>query len=195
MADIDLSLTVAKHVEEMRKAGGWPTDDALIQLASQIATGFKAKKDEVAILRLSVDGRMISFLFPIKLSRIGAIPLTTTHSLAAKNIRDKRGEIVNNFSVYKHPTVFEAVDLSQEEKASPIQKIVSVPMIVDGKVVGVIQVSRKGKAGDAIGPDFTPKDMTDLTAVGAILGKYLATLPAAAPAPPKHKPAQPAKTS
>jgi len=191
MADVDLSLVVAKNVEEMRKAGGYPSDEALNRLTAQIAMGFKAKKEEVALLRLSPDGKMLSFIFPIKLQKVGAIPLTTAHSLAAKNIRDKRGEIVNNFSVYKHPTVFESVDLSEQEKAAPIQKIVSVPMIADGKVVGVIQVSRKGRAGEPIGPDFSPRDLTELTAVGSILGKYVATLPATAPSA-AHAPAKPA---
>jgi hypothetical protein len=191
MADIDLSLTVAKNVEEMRKAGGWPTDEALNRLAAQVATAFQAKKEEVAILRLAADGKMLSFLFPVKLSKIGAIPLSTAHSLAAKNIRDKKGEIVNNFSVYKHPTVFEAVDLSEQEKAAPIQKIVSAPMIADAKVVGVIQISRKGRPGEPVGPDFSPRDLSELTTVGAILAKYLATLPAQPPAahPAPAKPA------
>jgi len=193
MADVDLSLTVAKHVEEMRKAGGQPSDESLNRLAAQISLPFGAKKDEVAILRLSPDGRTLRFVFPIKLTKIGAIPLTTAHSLAAKNIRDKRGEIVNNFSVYKHPTVFEAVDLSEQEKAAPIQKIMSTAMIADGNVVGVIQICRKGRGGDPIGPDFAQRDLVELTAVGAILGKYLATLPftipsaakPGAPPPPK----------
>jgi hypothetical protein len=189
MADIDLTLNVAKQVEEMRKAGGYPSEEALAHLAAQICPAFKAKKDEVAILRLSSDGRMISFFFPAKLAKIGAIPLTTSHSLAAKTIRDKRGELVNNFSVYKHPTVFESVDLSAEEKASPIQKIVSAPMVVDGKVVGVIQVSRKGKPGETVGPDFTPRDLAELSTVGTILGRYLMTLPAAPPS--AAKPAAP----
>lgn len=194
MADVDLSLTVAKHVEEMRKGGGQPSDESLNRLAAQIALPFGAKKDEVAILRLSPDGRTLRFVFPIKLTKIGAIPLTTAHSLAAKNIRDKRGEIVNNFSVYKHPTVFEAVDLSEQEKAAPIQKIMSTAMIADGNVVGVIQICRKGRGGDPIGPDFTQRDLVELTAVGAILGKYLATLPfivapAAKPGAPPPKPA------
>jgi hypothetical protein len=191
MADIDLSLTVAKNVEEMRKAGGWPADEALNRLAAQVATAFQARKEEVAILRLSADGKMLSFLFPVKLSKIGAIPLSTAHSLAAKNIRDKKGEIVNNFSVYKHPTVFEAVDLSEQEKAAPIQKIVSAPMIADAKVVGVIQISRKGRPGEPVGPDFSPRDLSELTTVGAILAKYLAALPAQPPAahPAPAKPA------
>ena len=198
MADIDLSLTVAKHVEEMRKAGGLPNDEAWNRLAAQIAMAFKAKKEEIAILRLSTDGKTLSFLFPPKLAKVGSIPLTTTHSLAAKNIRDKRGEIVNNFSVYRHPTVFEAVDLSEQEKASPIKKIVSTPMLTEGKVVGVLQVCRKGKPGEPSGPDFTPKDLTELNAVGTILGKFVVTLPpppppAAKPRPPAP-PAAPAKT-
>jgi hypothetical protein len=187
MVEIDLTLTVAKHVEEMRKAGGLPSEEALGKLAGQIAQAFGAKKDEVAILRLSPDGKMLSFVFPLKLAKIGAIPLTTAHSLAAKTIRDRKGEIVNNFSVYKHPTVFEAVDLSEQEKASPIQKIVSAPMLTEGKVVGVIQISRKGRGGDVIGPDFTPRDLTEITTVGSILGKYLSSLPEV---PPKSPPKQ-----
>jgi GAF domain-containing protein len=135
---------------------------------------------------------MLSFVFPAMLSKIGAIPLTTAHSLATKTIRDRRGEIVNNFSAYKHPTVFEDVDLSEQEKAAPIQKIVSSPMVTEGKVVGVIQVSRKGRGGDVIGPDFTPRDLAELNAVGTILGQYLAALPFAAPGAPKP-PAPPAK--
>lgn len=190
MADLDLTLIVAKLVEEMRKVEGYPSEEALNRLAAQLSMPFKAKKDEVAILRLSNDGRMISFVFPSRLTKVGSIPLTTSHSLAAKTIRDKRGELVNNFSVYKHPTVFEAVDLSAEEKATPIQKIVSAPMIVDGKVAGVIQISRKARPGDPIGPDFTPGDLAELTTVGTILGKYLMGLPPA-PTGPGHHPAPP----
>ena len=92
---------------------------------------------------------------------------------------------MNNFPTYKHPTVFEAVDLSDEEKAVPIQKIMSSPMIVEGKVVGVIQISRKARPGEPVGPDFTQADMAQLATVGSILGKYLSELPAALPTRPK----------
>jgi GAF domain-containing protein len=190
MAEMDLVLVIAKIVDEMRKAGAPPSDQDLNRLAAQISNGFKAKKEEVAILRLSPDARMLSFLFPVRLAVVGAIPLTTTHSLAAKTIRDKRGEIVNNFPTYKHATVFEAVDLSEQEKAVPIQKIISSPMIVDGKVVGVIQLSRKARPGDPVGPDFTQADLAQLGTVGSILGKYISELPA----PSTSRPKTPAKT-
>lgn len=185
MPDMELSLTVAKHVEEMRKAGGFPSGEALTKLADQIAAAFGAKKDEVAVLRLSPDGLMLSFLYPVKLQPIGQIPLTTVHSLATKSIRDKRGDIVNNFSVYRHPTVFEAVDLSTEDKAAPIQKIMCAPMLVGGKVAGVIQVSRKAVGGAHVGPDFTQRDLAELIAVGSIIGVYVSSLAYPPPAPPK----------
>ncbi len=188
MADVGISLEVAKQVEEIRKAGGELTDEGLKQLAKPITQGFRVKRDELAILRLSTDGKVLHFLYPILLSKIGAIPLTLTHSLAAKTIREKRGEIVNNFSGYKHPTVFEAVDLSEEDKATPIQKIMSVPMIVEGKVLGVIQVCRKGRQGEPSGPDFASADLAELTSIGSILAKFLSTLP-----PPTPSPAKPAK--
>ena len=185
MAETDLILVVAKLVEELRQAGTSPTDQDWNRLAAQISNGFNARKEEVAILRLSRDTAMLSFIFPIKLAFVGAIPLTTTHSLAAKTIREKRGEFVNNFASYKHATVFEAVDLSDDEKAVPIQKIMSSPMIVDGKVVGVIQISRKARQGDPVGHDFTHADLAQLSSIGAVLGKYVSELPAPSLARPK----------
>ncbi len=190
MAEVDLALGVAKQVEEMRKAGGYPSDEALNRLATQIGRYFNVKKEEVGLLRVSADGLTLSFVYPVRLVHVGAIPLTTTHSLATKTIRDKKGEIANNFATYKHPTVFEAIDLSPEEKATPIQKIISSPMLLDGKVVGVIQVSRKAKPGDPVGPDFTHQDVAELGNVGTILGKFLVTLPVP---PAAHIPARPAK--
>jgi GAF domain-containing protein len=179
MASHDLSLQLVRLLEQMRRADGVPSPEALNQLAATIGSAFKAKLDEVAILRLSSDG-MLSFLTPVRLSKLGAIPITSSHSLAAKTIREMRGEFINNFSVYRHPTVFEAVDPSAEQKAAPIQKIISAPIVADGKVVGVIQVSRKGKAGEPVGPDFSAQDLVELTAVGTTLGKLLASLSVAA---------------
>jgi hypothetical protein len=187
MPDVDLVLATAKLVDELHKTGNLPSDQTMTRLAAQIANGFGAKKDEIAILRLSSDSQMLSFVFPLKLSVVGAIPVSTAHALAAKTIRDKHGEIVNNFSAYRHQTVFEAVDLSAEEKARPIQKIMSSPMVVDGAMAGVIQISRKGRPGEPVGPDFTPADLAELGAVGSILGKYLSEVPAPSSVHPRPR--------
>ena len=61
MAEMDLVLVVAKLVDEMRKAGPPPSDQDLNRLAAQISNGFKAKKEEVAILRLSTDAQDAEF--------------------------------------------------------------------------------------------------------------------------------------
>lgn len=177
MVETDLALLAAKLVDEMREAGTASSQPDLNRFAAQISNRFQARKDEFAILRISSDARMLCFLFPSKLSQVGTIPLNSPHSLAVKTIRDQRGEIVNNFPKYRHQTVFESVHLSAQEEAAPIQKIMSSPMIVEGKAVGVIQISRKVREGERVGPDFTPDDLAQLATVCSILGKYLAELP------------------
>ena len=68
--------------------------------------------------------------------------------------------------------MFEAVPLGAQ-RGDPIQKIMSAPINADNKVIGVIQVSRKGKVVTAAGPDFTPKDLGDLVAVANLVGRCL----------------------
>jgi hypothetical protein len=58
-------------------------------------------------------------------------------------------------------------------------------MIVDGKIVGVIQISRKARPGEPVGTDFTHADLAQLASVGSVLGKYISELPAPSLAGPK----------
>src|SRR5258707_11044572 len=51
-------------------------------------------------------------------------------------------------------SVFEGVKLAAES-AELIQKIISAPILSGDRVVGVIQISRKGANSKAAGPDFT----------------------------------------
>src|SRR3989442_3953712 len=97
MAQPDLAATASKQIEEMKKAGGYPTGPALERLALHIAHAFKARKQEVAILPLSADGRALSFVYPHKLAQVGEIPLNAVHSLAARTILDTRAEVVTKF--------------------------------------------------------------------------------------------------
>jgi len=177
MPELEPVLAVAKLVDELRKAGAPPSDQDLSRLAAQVAKVFNAREGEVAILRLSADSKALDFVFPLRLAALGSIPVTASQSLAARNVRDKRGEIVNNFQSYRHQTVFESVKLSDEEKVAPIQKILSSPMVAEGKLAGVIQISRKGQPGEPVGPDFTPADLAQLGTVGTILGKFFSELP------------------
>ena len=167
----ELTAGVARVIAEMVKDK--PLDAALgNQVAGAIAKNFKVKPDEVAILRMAPTGKQLEFIVPERLGKVGTIPMTSTNALAVRTARDRRAEFVNNFTAATHPTVFEAVRLSKEA-GDPIQKILSVPVVVEGKTVGVLQISRKGKTTQAAGPDFAAKDVEELNQVAAALSKCL----------------------
>ncbi|MBI1738567.1 MAG: GAF domain-containing protein [Acidobacteria bacterium] len=176
MSTDKLATDVTKVVDELVKAGEPIPIPTLGKLGQQIAKAFAVKEDEFAVLALIFDNKFLKFVVPEKLQNIGTIPVTSTTALAARTARDKRPEVINNFAIAKHSTVFEAVPLG-DQRGDPIQKIMSAPVLADNKVIGVIQVSRKGKTQAAAGPDFTPKELGDLVAVSVQIGRCLKLCP------------------
>ncbi|MFQ5927682.1 MAG: GAF domain-containing protein [Terriglobia bacterium] len=165
-----ISATVSQIVEQTLKTKkGLETGD-YAKIAATIAKGFKVSVGEVAILELAPGGKHLNFLVPEKLAKVGSIPMTGTSALAVRTVRDRRPEMINNFPSAKHPTVFEGIRVG-DKGAEPIQKILSVPVLLEGKAVGVIQVSRKGKTPGAAGADFTPKNLQELVQTAAVLSK------------------------
>ena len=116
-----------------------------------------------------------SFSRPARTEKRGIIPLTSNSALAARTARDSRPEINNNFSAVRHATVFEGVKAGTTTGES-IQKIISAPMLFEGKVVGVIQISRKGGSLVSAGPDFTPEQLGRVLAICKPLGKLVSRL-------------------
>ena len=163
---------IARLVDEATKSGKGLVEEVLTKIAQELAKLFSVKSDEIAILQLSQDNTILIFLYPLKLRRVGTIPMTTTNSLAVRTARDKRPEMINNFPAQKHPTVFEAVNLDDKgEERQPIQKIMSAPLLLESKSVGVIQISRKGKSPTTAGADFTIRDLTALMTAAGLLAK------------------------
>jgi hypothetical protein len=138
----------------------------------RIAKNLGVKPDEVGILGLSSRWRHLYFLAPEALKNVGYIPMSSNSALAARTARDSRPEINNNFPAAKHATVFEGVKTSGDS-AEAIQKIISAPILSGDKVVGVIQISRKGSDATSAGPDFTPADLGKVLALCKPLGKLL----------------------
>ena len=66
--------------------------------------------------------------------------------------------------------MFEGVKTTTTSGES-IQKIVSAPILCEGKVVGVMQISRKAGARRNAGPDFTAEDLGKVLAICRPLGK------------------------
>lgn len=173
------TLSLVSELERIAAAiSGDKMDTSQISLSSvaeKIAKTIGVRTDEVAMLAVSTRWKHLHFLVPEALKKVGFIPLTSNSALAAKTARESRPEIDNNFRAARHATVFEGVKLAGESPES-IQKIVSAPILLDGKVIGVIQVSRKGPDPASVGPDFTADDLGKILALCKPLGKLLQRL-------------------
>jgi len=145
---------------------------SLASVAEKLAKNLGVRTDEVAILAVSNRWRHLHFLVPEALKKVGFIPLSSNSALAARTARDSRPEIENNFAAARHATVFEGVKIAGEP-AEAIQKMISAPILHEGKVVGVIQVSRKGANPSTSGIDFNSDDLGKILAFCKPLGKML----------------------
>src|SRR6266850_7826187 len=146
---------------------------SLASVAEKIAKTLSVRKDEVAIMGVSTRWRHLHFLVPEALKNVGFIPLSSNSALAARTARDSRPEIDNNFTLARHATVFEGVKINSGETPESIQKMLSAPILSEGKVIGVIQISRKGSSAANSGPDFTAGDLGKVLALCKPLGKLL----------------------
>jgi hypothetical protein len=151
------------------------TEISLPTIAERIAKHLGVNKDEVAVLGVSHRWRHLHFLVPAALKNVGFIPLTSNSALAARTVRESRPEINNNFSAVRHATVFEGVKTATTSGES-IHKIISAPILCEGKVVGVMQVSRKGTSVNDSGPDFIAEDLGKVLAICRPLGKLVMRL-------------------
>ncbi|HEV1995640.1 MAG TPA: GAF domain-containing protein [Candidatus Acidoferrum sp.] len=170
------TLSLVSEMERIASALNTEQGDAslvsLSSVAQKIAKNLGVRNDEVAILAVSTRWRHLHFLVPEALKKVGFIPLSSNSALAARTARDSRPDIENNFAAARHATVFEGVKITGEA-AEAIQKMISAPILLDGKVIGVIQVSRKGANPASAGPDFTADDLGKILTLCKPLGKML----------------------
>lgn len=145
---------------------------SLTSIAERIAKNLGVKPDEIALMGVSTRWRHLHFLVPESLKQVGFIPLSSTSAVAARTARESRPDIINNFASIRHATVFEGVKISGES-SELIQKMISAPILSGDKVVGVIQVSRKGANAKTAGPDFGADDLGKILALCKPLGKLL----------------------
>jgi GAF domain-containing protein len=171
---IDHVAELKKWVAELARRGGEEEGVRLNRAVELIAAAFDVKLHEVAILGLTRDGRSLRFLAPDALREVGQIPLSSGSALAAKTMREMRPEIVNHFHVVPHATVFEGVPVAEAVRADPIQKIMSSPIMMGNKPLGIVQVSRKGRSPVDAGPDFTPAQLRSLKSIADALAPCLA---------------------
>jgi hypothetical protein len=168
----DLKKWVAEVVRQSH-GGEFVGMNRIVDIVSK---NFGVQAHEVAILTITPDDRFLRFIVPEKLQPIGQIPLTSTNSLAARTVREKRAEVINHFAAVPHSSVFEAVPIVQEERGEPIQKIMSVAITHEKKIIGVLQLSRKGKTASLAGPDFTQAQLRELRSIADIMAPCMPLL-------------------
>lgn len=148
---------------------------SLTSIGERIAKSLGVKADEIAIMGVSSKWRHLHFLVPESLKQVGFIPLSSTSAIAARTARESRPDIMNNFASVRHATVFEGLK-GGGESSELIQKMISAPILSGEKVVGVIQVSRKGVSAKEAGADFTADDLGKILALCKPLGKLLQSI-------------------
>jgi hypothetical protein len=159
-------------LELIEVKGGAASSGALGNFARAFAGLFEIRPDEVAILEIVPPGKVLRFVVPEKLGATGTIPLNSSSALAARTARSRRYDIFNNFSSQPHATVFEGVPLGRRQEES-IQKMLSAPIVRDSRVVGVVQICRKGMNTQDAGPDFDQNDISRLKQMNDLLARFL----------------------
>ncbi len=142
--------------------------------SAKLAQMLNVARNEVAVLRLEKGS--LRFVYPPELRAAGVIPVSSP-AVAARTAATGTSLMSNSFARMKHVSLFESVRLggrddNQASELMPIQKIMSVPVAQPGgKVVGVIQVSRKGLDSSLAGIDFTTEDLKRLEQAASILAR------------------------
>ncbi len=156
-------------LEDFARLNTGITPESISAWAAQL---FDVRDTEVGLLKLR--GTMLHFVHPAALKTAGAIPLASS-SVAARTARTQQAKVFNNFAKVDHFSVFELVELGDKVvDEQVIQKLMSAPLLAqDGKVVGVIQISRKAARPGVAGPDFTESDLRKLEEVGRVVGRLI----------------------
>jgi hypothetical protein len=168
-AKLARSVTGLKELEKMLTESPSPE-----RVSSKLAQILNVSRNEVAVLR--VEKGSLRFVFPPELRAAGMIPMSSS-AVAARTVSTGTSLLSNSFARVKHASLFETVKLgaaedTQGSEQMPIQKIMSVPVsLPEGKVVGVIQISRKGVDYSLAGTDFTTDDLKRLEQAAVILAR------------------------
>ena len=164
--------TAFKMLQTEQLASLESQDSSPEAICASVAALFKVRKTEVALLE--VTGNVLKFLYPAELTKVGAIPLSSS-AVAARTARTRKSDLFNTFTRVKHSSVFEVVKLGETSTdAEVIQKLMTVPILgTENQVIGVLQVSRKAYSPAKVGEDFTTDDLHSLESVAVSVAKLM----------------------
>jgi len=135
-------------------------------LDKKVSEIFKLSKECVFVLNVRRDEGSLEFVYPPKLK--GNLLPINSKSIAGSAVLNRRPYISNNVRLEKSFIVF---DWIMDRGMTPIQKMISYPVLLTEKVISVIQITRRGDSLSEAGPDF---DKSDLEKLSSILNSFLA---------------------
>ncbi len=147
---------------------------AVKTIASFLAQRFAVSEQEIALLLLRQDKKVLRFAYPLEHFR-GETNLFPVNSpgVATNVVRSGRGIIHNDMSQVGHLEIYERISTGGG-KPKEIQKMIAAPLTLSrGEVIGVVEVSRKGKNPQEAGSNFTPIELTQLTQVAAAVAPWI----------------------
>lgn len=149
-------------------------DERTEKAVTFLSQHLQVAENEVALFLLDDRKTVLHFLWPVRFRQVGFIPYSSVDSLAARTAREGRVFLNNTFASIHHAAFFEKIRLQDgiSDRPKPIQKIISVPMVVKSDIRGVIQISRKGDEGDNLA-DFDEAAATGLVEYAAVIGELL----------------------
>jgi hypothetical protein len=150
--------------------------EAIDILAEDIAAPLGLVADEVAIQAVVAEGKSLRFLYPRVMYESGATFPVTNSSIAGSAVMMQRINFNNQASSTKHLLFFEKLNTGVRPPL-PIHKMATVPVTSNGKVFGVVQLSRRAETFDEAGNDFSAEDITriqePLMLIGALLEDHV----------------------
>ena len=158
----DLSATLA--------AAAAP-EDMLASAAEKISDYFHVQPHEVGLFTIDHAQHQINFRWPPIMSQASRIPLKAFNSLVAKTANDRESFFDNRFALSRHLFMFEHMLVDKTERIR-VQKVMSVPIMGEETVHGVVQVVRKGTVPEEAGPDFDSTTVGDLERIAAVLAGF-----------------------
>ncbi len=165
-----------EYLSELASSPAPAAPENLSALTEKLSQAFGVRTDEVAVLGVMSNGKHLQFVIPEKLRAVGSIPINSTNALASRTARENRADVENSFANSRHATVFEGVPLGRRQDEM-IQKILSAPIVHEAVVVGVVQISRKGRNKQEAGPDFSTEDLRRLKTLAPKLAPVVMTTP------------------
>ena len=157
MTDIDSRLTAMLASRDASRDAKELFLDVAELIARDAAQELGRHEDEIGILMTGKDSTYLRFAAPRKLCDLGTIPLTKRDSIAVGVFVRRMAEAHNNVPLVRHVAFFESVRLAV--KSEPIMKMVTVPILSGGQVIGVAEVSKKAETLAAAGADFGQADI------------------------------------